>query len=249
MQSPWKFLCCLWTLISFRRYVRLLETRVASLEKTLKTTDPSFASDHLDNTALISCNVAENDDAGDSGDAGDTASQGCSVGDNQQPEIPGYVFPEISFASSSSHANDYESSYLVEPFAPMSPGVQQILNLDLFEESGVDCTIIEDESIPPQKSDADERRISTQWEQIPFVLDSHSTSLARATTSLFLAKKYANEYFSSAHPMWPFLHDSQWENCWGYWTAKAREGLETSWRGVLVDMVREMPAIRPINWY
>lgn len=69
------------------------------------------------------------------------------------------------------------------------------------------------------------------------VFDTQSALLTDKKLKISVAERYAAEYFSSAHPMWPFLHRSQWEECWSYWSGDMREAAVGDWRTFFVDMV------------
>lgn len=79
-----------------------------------------------------------------------------------------------------------------------------------------------------------ERRTEALIEQ---TADALSSVLAGRHLSISVGSRYASEYFCNAHPMWPFLHQKQWDDCWNRWTSPANGGSRVAWMDFFVDMV------------
>lgn len=69
--------------------------------------------------------------------------------------------------------------------------------------------------------------------------DLHSSDMANHLLSVAVANRYAAEYFSGAHPMWPFLHQKQWADSWDCWRQASAPGPKAGWMTFIVDMVRQ----------
>ncbi|KAL2670265.1 hypothetical protein Neosp_014732 [[Neocosmospora] mangrovei] len=69
--------------------------------------------------------------------------------------------------------------------------------------------------------------------------------LAQTHLSLTLAQRYASEYFTSAHIMWPFLHHRQWAGWWTYWAGltQCQDAFTPDARTSFVDMVVSIGAL------
>jgi hypothetical protein len=66
-----------------------------------------------------------------------------------------------------------------------------------------------------------------------------SSSLSDRHLSLTIADRYASEYFSNAHPMWPFIHQTQWDDSWSSWKSPGQvHDTEHGWTLFFADMVR-----------
>lgn len=66
-----------------------------------------------------------------------------------------------------------------------------------------------------------------------------SSALSDRHLSLTVADRYASEYFSNAHPMWPFIHKTQWDDCWTSWKSPdQRHDTENGWTLFFADVVR-----------
>ncbi|KAK2779634.1 hypothetical protein CKAH01_02982 [Colletotrichum kahawae] len=60
--------------------------------------------------------------------------------------------------------------------------------------------------------------------------------LTESYLPLSVAGRYVKEYFTSAHPMWPFLHRQQWDEWWKYWSGPARQLNSPGSQTFFVDM-------------
>lgn len=64
-----------------------------------------------------------------------------------------------------------------------------------------------------------------------------SSTLAGRHLSISIGSKYVSEYFRNAHPMWPFLHKTQWDDCWRHWESPVGGDTRAAWRYFFADMV------------
>lgn len=64
-----------------------------------------------------------------------------------------------------------------------------------------------------------------------------SSTLARRHLSISIGSSYASEYFLNAHPMWPFLHEQQWNDCWRRWESPVGGSTRAAWTDFFADMV------------
>lgn len=67
-----------------------------------------------------------------------------------------------------------------------------------------------------------------------------SSTLAGRHLSISIGSKYVSEYFRNAHPMWPFLHKTQWDDCWRHWESPVGGHTRAAWMYFFADMVCNM---------
>lgn len=64
-----------------------------------------------------------------------------------------------------------------------------------------------------------------------------SSVLSSRHLSITVGSSYASEYFRNAHPMWPFLHERQWDDCWHRWESPVGYSTGAIWMDFFADMV------------
>ncbi|KAK2606712.1 hypothetical protein N8I77_005443 [Diaporthe amygdali] len=74
-----------------------------------------------------------------------------------------------------------------------------------------------------------------------------SSTLARRHLSISIGSSYASEYFLNAHPMWPFLHEQQWNDCWRRWESPVGGSTRAAWMDFFADMVLSIGALLAQN--
>ncbi|KAM0817500.1 putative Transcription factor domain-containing protein [Seiridium cardinale] len=74
-----------------------------------------------------------------------------------------------------------------------------------------------------------------------------SSTLAGRHLAISIGSKYASEYFRNAHPMWPFLHQKQWDSCWRRWESPMDGGIGAAWMDFFADMVLSIGALLTQN--
>ena len=133
-----------------------------------------------------------------------------------------------------------DSQFLDLPWPPLDDESLDMMRLGELEEAEdwegmvVDPVLTAPtDSLPVART----RRSSRASSRPSMVFDTQSALLSDRKLKISVAERYAAEYFSSAHPMWPFLHRSQWEECWSCWSGDTREVAVADWRTFFVDMV------------
>ncbi|ETS78703.1 hypothetical protein PFICI_08556 [Pestalotiopsis fici W106-1] len=77
--------------------------------------------------------------------------------------------------------------------------------------------------------------------------DIMSSMLSNRHLSITIGSSYASEYFRNAHPMWPFLHQKQWDDCWRRWESPIGYNTGAAWMDFFADMVLSIGALLAQN--
>ncbi|KAH9231224.1 hypothetical protein K456DRAFT_38829 [Colletotrichum gloeosporioides 23] len=213
-------------------YVHLLEEHIATLETRLRQSNPSIAGDHFlsDPRARPVNTPASMDLIAD--DAVPPLNLLSRLSDGPL-DVAGPASPTDSPGAGPVATPDWVLGTFDEA-----------IDFDLAALSGRDISPLTN---PPRDRMTDQ----SQLEPITFEADdiqdtepgAPSLQLAiqeeRLTESylpLSVAGRYVKEYFTSAHPMWPFLHRQQWEDWWKYWSGPARQMNSPGSQTFFVDM-------------
>ncbi|CAH0056949.1 unnamed protein product [Clonostachys solani] len=216
-------------------YVRLLEDRIANLETKLRQSNPSIASDHLqdlspENAADESLiQISEPLDGVGEGSPpgldlpspeGLNAANGWLNDPFEEPSLNTFQDVRLSFGT-------FDVDQLVQnwPLAAKSPEIR-----------------VEDR-VTELCDPVDDFEEAEAADQSGLYLDMMSEQLSKSYTSQAVASRYVGEYFTSAHPMWPFLHQRQWNSWWKGWTGAMGNETTLGWRAFFVDMVLSIGAL------
>ncbi|VUC38191.1 unnamed protein product [Clonostachys rosea] len=209
-------------------YVRLLEDRIANLETKLRQSNPSIAGDHLQ--ALSPENAADEsllqisetlDDVGEGSPPipdlpspqGLTAADGWFNGPFEESSVNTFQDVRLSFST-------FDVDQLMQnwPLGAKSPEIR-----------------VEDR-VTELCDSVDDFEEAEAADQSGLQLDMTSEHLSKSYTSQAVASRYVGEYFTSAHPMWPFLHQRQWNSWWKSWIGAMGDETSLGWKAFFVDM-------------
>ncbi|KAH6962155.1 hypothetical protein BKA56DRAFT_598405 [Ilyonectria sp. MPI-CAGE-AT-0026] len=208
-------------------YVHLLEEHVATLETRLRQSNPSIAEDHF---------------AGQSPGA-DTEMPDNAIVANLNDLEPIRTPPESALLLESPQGGVGDQDWLFNPFEDAedalgrSPGDGRsvIWPASMHQlDSPSQHRVVEQED---EDEDVEDIAVDPQLGAPASIINTASTRVAESYLSLSVASRYASEYFTSAHPMWPFLHHKQWDEWWTYWTGPTRADKTSDWRAFFVEMV------------
>lgn len=213
----------------YSSYVRLLEDRIANLETRLRQSNPSIASDHLqdlspENAADESLlQISEPLDGVGEGSPpgldlpspeGLNAANGWLNDPFEEPSLNTFQDVRLSFGT-------FDVDQLVQnwPLGTKSPEIR-----------------VEDR-VTELCDPVDDFEEAEAADQSGLCFDMMSEQLSKSYTSQAVASRYVGEYFTSAHPMWPFLHQRQWNSWWKGWTGAMGNETSLGWKAFFVDMV------------
>ncbi|KAI0167385.1 hypothetical protein BJ166DRAFT_623288 [Pestalotiopsis sp. NC0098] len=213
-------------------YVHALEEHVALLEARLRQSHPSIAIDHLSpvlrrSSLMSGLTVDENT----GGRAHETAH--FAEGDE---DTPGFGDADDQ---SDSMQETMDDALMPGDFGLMDMTVDSLIGfvdpaLDSAETHAVLVVSTEQEDAATPSALLERPSIS-------------SSVLSSRHLSITIGSSYASEYFRNAHPMWPFLHERQWDDCWHRWESPVGYSTGAIWMDFFADMVLSIGALLAQN--
>ncbi|KAF4810050.1 Positive regulator of purine utilization [Colletotrichum siamense] len=220
-------------------YVHLLEEHIATLETRLRQSNPSIARDHFlsDPRARPVNTPASMDMIAD--DAvpplnllGRLSDGPLDVAEPASPTDPPGAGPVATpdwMLGTFDEAIDFDLAALSgRDISPLTGPPRD----RLLDQSRLELTTLEVDNIQDTEPGAPSLQLAIQEER-----------LTESYLPLLVAGRYVKEYFTSAHPMWPFLHRQQWEDWWKYWSGPARQMNSPGSQTFFVDMVLSIGAL------
>lgn len=200
-----------------------LEEHVALLEARLRQSHPSLALDHLSpvlrRASLLSALPMDNDTDGPAahhetvdfhGEDADVLDFGDSDQSETMQEVMGGTLMSTNFGLDD--LADDPMQGLVDPALDSTPTQNVFITDSNEEEVDIPGALIERPGIM-------------------------SSMLSNRHLSISVGSSYASEYFRNAHPMWPFLHQQQWDDCWQRWESPIGYNTGAAWMDFFADMV------------
>ncbi|KAH8895257.1 hypothetical protein GQ53DRAFT_48816 [Thozetella sp. PMI_491] len=213
-------------------YVHLLEDHVASLESRLRQRHPSIADDHLAIT------VVQTPRSPTDSTQRMPAPEDVEDLDQNGPD-PGKQHASIE-ADAGDDAMDVPRSELEWSIGTTE---ESLLSFDFGTiEFATDVPV----PVSIEQATSLDPRLVNMESNIQAILgrpDISSSYLSDRHLSITLGDRYASEYFSNAHPMWPFLHRKQWHEWWATWQQPQSTSQRPEWVAFFVDMVLSIGAL------
>ncbi|KAF4886545.1 Positive regulator of purine utilization [Colletotrichum fructicola] len=220
-------------------YVHLLEEHIATLETRLRQSNPSIAGDHfLSDPRARPVNTPASmdliaDDAVPPLNMLSRLSDGpLDVAGPASPTDPPGAGPVATpdwVLGTFDEAIDFDLAALSgRDISPLTNPPRDRMT----DQSQSEPTTFEADDIQDMEPGAPSLQLAIQEER-----------LTESYLPLSVAGRYVKEYFTSAHPMWPFLHRQQWEDWWKYWSGPARQMNSPGSQTFFVDMVLSIGAL------
>ncbi|KAF5520219.1 Transcriptional activator protein acu-15 [Colletotrichum aenigma] len=220
-------------------YIHLLEEHIATLETRLRQSNPSIAGDHfLSDPRARPVNTPASMDL---------------IADDAVPPLnllSRLSDGSLDVAGPASPTDTPGAGPVATPDWVLGT-FDEAIDFDLAALSGRDISPLTN---PPRDRMTDQSQLEPTTFEADDIQDTEpgapSLQLAiqeeRLTESylpLSVAVRCVKEYFTSAHPMWPFLHRQQWEDWWKYWSGTARQMNSPGSQTFFVDMVLSIGAL------
>ncbi|KAI0473451.1 hypothetical protein GGR56DRAFT_531998 [Xylariaceae sp. FL0804] len=218
-------------------YIYALEEHVASLESRLRRSHPGIAIDHMSPARRRSLRPPQSDPADDGGES-----------DGTPPQLAGHVC-EDDAAMEDNGANSDEWMMDAMNATLFPPHVGELADA---EDAPVDGDIpVDPLLLPPftENMDATDQERTTHGSLVLADRPSMpSSALSARHLTIAVGSRYATEYFANAHPMWPFLHQRQWDDCWRRWESPVDlGGTRATWMHFFSDMVLSIGSLLAQN--